>query len=151
MARFISATLVVCRNSEGEILLVQEGKEHVKGRWDFPGGGLEHDESVKECAEREVKEETGFKVEATGFYSVYIEEAHTVDLPVIVFLIEAEILGEGKANHHFEGEILDTGFFSREEIDSLELRKENRPKMFRDIEEKRPLPIERLEDIRLDH
>jgi ADP-ribose pyrophosphatase YjhB (NUDIX family) len=148
MAKFISATLVVCRKQEGELLLVQEGKEHVHGRWDFPGGGLEHDESVKECAEREVKEETGFEVEATGFYDVHLEESDTTDLPVIVFLVDAGISGEGEADHHFEGEILDHGFFSREEIDSMKLRKDNREKLLEVIEEKDPLPIERLQDVR---
>ncbi|MFB6213728.1 MAG: NUDIX hydrolase [Candidatus Nanohaloarchaea archaeon] len=59
MAGFISATLAVCRYDSGELLMVQEGKDHVYGLWDFPGGGLEQDESVKECVEREVKEETG--------------------------------------------------------------------------------------------
>ncbi len=148
MARFISATLVVCRNSNGEILLVQEGKEHVKGKWDFPGGGLEHDESIKECAEREVKEETGYEVESTGVYGVYIEKSDTTDLPVIVFLIDAEIKNQGDSNQHFEGEILDYQFFKSDEIKSLDLRKDNRAKMMKDIKENDTVSISRFEDTR---
>lgn len=148
MAQFISGTLVVCRNSDGEILMVQEGKDHVHGKWDFPGGGLEHDESVKECAEREVKEETGFKIDATGFYGTYIEESHTTDLPVIIFLVEGEINGEGEADNHLDGEILDHQFFDPGEIESLELRKDNRTRILEDAIKKDPVPIERLVDIR---
>lgn len=33
-----------------------------KGQWAFPGGHLEHGESLTECAERETLEETGLKV-----------------------------------------------------------------------------------------
>lgn len=148
MAKFISATLAVCRNPEGEILLVQEGKEHVKGKWDFPGGGLEHDESIKECVEREVKEETGYEVKPTGVYGVYLEKSDTTDLPVIVFLVEAEIKSQGESNHHFEGEILDYDFYSLKEIDSLELRKDNRSKMMKDIREKDTMNINQFEDTR---
>lgn len=148
MAKFISATLVACRDDEGKLLMVQEGKEHVYGRWDFPGGGLEHDESVKECAEREVMEETGYSIEVTGFYGVYTEESDTTDLPVIVYLLEGEIKSEGEPDNHFDGEILDYGFFSVEELEEMELRKENRTEMLDIVENRETVPMERLKDLR---
>ncbi|MFB6191490.1 MAG: NUDIX hydrolase [Candidatus Nanohaloarchaea archaeon] len=148
MAGFISATLAVCRNDSGELLMVQEGKEHVHGRWDFPGGGLEHDESVKGCVEREVQEETGYRVEAKGLYGTFIEESDTTDLPVIVFLVEAELKGEGEPDNHFDGEILDYGFFSISELREMELRKENRGRMLEIVEERGTVPISRTEDLR---
>lgn len=128
--------------------MVQEGKDHVHEKWDFPGGGLEHEESVKECAEREVKEETGFEVEATGFYGVYTEESHTIDLPVLIFMIEAEIKSNGEPDNHFDGEILDHQFFTPDEIRDLDLRKDNRARMLEHAMERNVLPIERIEDIR---
>lgn len=148
MAKFISATLVACKNEHGEILMVQEGKEHVRGKWDFPGGGLEHDESVKECAEREVKEETGYEVNVNGFYGVYIEKSDTTDLPVIVYLLEGKLSSEGEPDNHFDGEILDYRFHSIEELQDLELRKDNRTEMLDIINSEEPLPIERLKDLR---
>jgi ADP-ribose pyrophosphatase YjhB (NUDIX family) len=148
MAGFISATLAVCRNKDGELLMVQEGKEHVHGQWDFPGGGLEHDESVRECAEREVKEETGHEVEVTGLYGTFIEESDTTDYPVIVFLVSAEIEDSGEPDNHFDGEILDHGFFSLEELEEMELRKDNRSRMLELIEKREPAPIELTEDLR---
>ena len=41
------------------ILLVERGKEPFKGKWAFPGGFLDMDETTTECAQRELKEETG--------------------------------------------------------------------------------------------
>ena len=40
--------------------------------WLLPGGGLERDESLFECARREVSEETGIEVEAQGI--VFLRE-----------------------------------------------------------------------------
>lgn len=128
--------------------MVQEGKEHVEGRWDFPGGRLEHDESVKQCAEREVEEETGLRIEVTGLYGTYLEESDTTNLPVIVFLVDAEVTGEGEEDHHFEGEILDHGFFSINKLEEMELRKNNRTQMLDIIGETEPVSIERVEDLR---
>ena len=48
------------------VLLVERGKEPFKGRWAFPGGFLEMDESAETGALREMKEETEFDAE-TGF------------------------------------------------------------------------------------
>ncbi|MEX0639350.1 MAG: NUDIX domain-containing protein, partial [Balneolaceae bacterium] len=47
---------VVCRNHSGsiQVLLIYRN-----GVWDLPKGKLEEDESIAECAAREVAEETG--------------------------------------------------------------------------------------------
>lgn len=128
--------------------MVQEGKDHVHGKWDFPGGGLEHDESVKECAEREVKEETGYEIEVKGFYGIHLEDSDTTNLPVIVYLLKGDIISKGEPENHFDGEILDYNFFSVEELGEMDLRKDNRGKMLEMIAEREPLPLERLSDLR---
>lgn len=45
-----------------KVLLIQRGGEPFKGKWAFPGGFLTPDETVEECAIRELKEETGFEI-----------------------------------------------------------------------------------------
>jgi 8-oxo-dGTP diphosphatase len=47
----------------GRVLLVQRGREPLKGKWSLPGGMLEVGESLHQGVVREVEEETGLKVE----------------------------------------------------------------------------------------
>lgn len=47
----------------GRVLLVQRGREPLKGRWSLPGGMLELGESLHAGLIREVEEETGLVVE----------------------------------------------------------------------------------------
>jgi 8-oxo-dGTP diphosphatase len=42
-----------------KVLLIQRGIEPFKGRWAFPGGFMQMDETIEECARRELREETG--------------------------------------------------------------------------------------------
>lgn len=44
-----------------KVLLIQRGIEPFKGKWAFPGGFMNIDETVEECAKRELEEETGLK------------------------------------------------------------------------------------------
>ena len=48
---------------QGRVLLVQRGREPVKGKWSLPGGMLELGESLAGGVTREVAEETGLQVE----------------------------------------------------------------------------------------
>ena len=52
-----------------QVLLIERGGEPFKGRWAFPGGFLNMDETVEECAARELEEETGMK-------DVFAEQFH---------------------------------------------------------------------------
>ena len=47
---------------EGKVLLVQRGKEPLKGRWVIPGGTVELGETLEQAVAREVLEETGIVV-----------------------------------------------------------------------------------------
>lgn len=53
-----------------KILLIERGLEPYKGYWAFPGGFMNIDETVEECARRELKEETGLEANV-------IEQFHT--------------------------------------------------------------------------
>lgn len=58
-----AAKTVVYNPGKGEFLLVKraETKETDPGKWEFPGGGVEDDETPKQAALRELEEETDLK------------------------------------------------------------------------------------------
>ena len=60
--------------SELQVLLIERGIEPFKGKWAFPGGFLNMDETAQEGALRELKEETGLE-------NAYIEQFNTYSDP----------------------------------------------------------------------
>ena len=54
--------IVVTREVEPKVLLIQRGDEPFKGAWAFPGGFMNMDETTEQCAIRELEEETGLRV-----------------------------------------------------------------------------------------
>lgn len=57
-----------------KVLLIERGIEPYKGKWAFPGGFVNMNESCEEGALRELKEETGLS-------TAYIEQFHTFSDP----------------------------------------------------------------------
>ena len=54
-----------------EILLVERGKEPLKGFWSLPGGLLEVGEKLADGIRREVREETGLEVEPLTVFEIF--------------------------------------------------------------------------------
>jgi len=52
---------------EVSVLFIKRGNEPYKDFWAFPGGFLELDEKLEDCAKRVLKEETGLDVESVKF------------------------------------------------------------------------------------
>jgi 8-oxo-dGTP diphosphatase len=70
----------------GNILLVERGKEPLKGYWSLPGGIVETGEKLEEGIRREVAEETGLNID-----------------PYLMFEIFERIMpdAEGKPEYHY--------------------------------------------------
>ena len=54
--------VVMTREAEPKVLLIQRGNIPFKGDWAFPGGFMNMDETTEQCAVRELEEETGLKI-----------------------------------------------------------------------------------------
>lgn len=59
---------IIILNPKGEMLLLRSHKW--SNHWIVPGGGVEWGENMKECARREVKEETGLDITDVTFLDV---------------------------------------------------------------------------------
>lgn len=68
--------IVITKEAEPKVLLIERGDEPFKGCWAFPGGFMNMDETTEQCAIRELEEETGLRVsdvDQIGAYSRLIE------------------------------------------------------------------------------
>ena len=75
---------------DGALLLVRHEKPGREPYWVLPGGRLEPGETIPQCAEREIAEETGLHGSFAGvlYVSEFLREGrHTVD---VTALVEAE-------------------------------------------------------------
>ena len=55
----------------GRVLLVERGREPLKGYWSLPGGVLEVGETLESAVVREVKEETGLDVKPVSVVEIF--------------------------------------------------------------------------------
>ena len=54
--------IVITKEAEPKVLLIERGGEPFKGCWALPGGFMNMDETTEQCAFRELEEETGLKI-----------------------------------------------------------------------------------------
>jgi 8-oxo-dGTP pyrophosphatase MutT (NUDIX family) len=67
---------VLVRDDAGRVLLLRRTDN---GLWTIPTGGLEKGETIRECAIRECREETGIDVEITGLVGVFSDPGHVIE------------------------------------------------------------------------
>lgn len=98
---------------DDKILLV---KERRKGRWTFPGGYAEVNESPSQSIVREIKEETGFQTEVKKLIGVYDNQNFPPFFHRYVLFFQCEILSGVATTSE---EIEEVAFYNKGEVSTL--------------------------------
>ena len=86
----VEAVIVI----EDSLLYLKRKNNPAKGQWWFPGGRIHKGESFEQTLHREVKEETGLKIESYKFikaYSRVFPERHDITIAYLCKCKEREI------------------------------------------------------------
>jgi 8-oxo-dGTP diphosphatase len=67
----VGALVFRLEGEEMQILLVERGKEPLKGFWSLPGGLLEVGEKLEDGLRRELREETGIEVGPLSMFEIF--------------------------------------------------------------------------------
>jgi len=105
---------------EGRILLVKRAAEPGRGLWAIPGGRLKLGETLKECARREILEETGVTIavgECIYVFDLIEKDQHGVIKFhfVVIDFAALYVSGETKAGD----DAADAGWFFPEDLNQL--------------------------------
>ena len=63
--------IVITKENEPKVLLIQRGNMPFLGDWAFPGGFMNMYETTEQCAVRELEEETGLRLSKTQQIGAY--------------------------------------------------------------------------------
>lgn len=108
------AVAILALNENGEVLLEEQYRVALEETiWEIPAGKLEPGESILECAQRELLEETGYEAgQWKHLHSFYTSPGFCDE---VVHLFLAEGLVKKEARPEFDEEIT-TQFFPRERL-----------------------------------
>jgi 8-oxo-dGTP diphosphatase len=100
----------------GRVLLVERGREPLKGYWSLPGGKVETGERLRDAVCREVLEETGLAVEAGHLLEIF--ERITPDYHYVLMDYMCQPIGGTLCAGDDASQ---AGWFTEAEIDSLKI------------------------------
>ena len=106
--------------NEGRVVLIKEAKPSCRGKWYFPAGRLDPNESLVEGVKREVLEETGFEFEPTSL--VCVDTLPLYDKWFRFTFVGRITGGKLKTLAEQDKESMEANWFTKDEISQLELR-----------------------------
>ncbi len=112
-----AAVAALVADGEGRLMLTTRGVKPAYGMLDLPGGFIDPGESAENAVKRELKEELGLNVQSLQYMgsapNEYIFSEYSVFTLDLAFRVTAETLEELQPMD----DILDFGFYARDEID----------------------------------
>jgi 8-oxo-dGTP diphosphatase len=79
----VTAAILV---KNGRIIIAQRNSsDHLSGKWEFPGGKIETDETPQECLKRELKEEFQIDVSVGDFLGSNIYHYEHISIELLVY------------------------------------------------------------------
>jgi len=113
--KVICGALVVDGDS---LVIVQEAKEHCRGKWNLPAGHAHSNEDLLTAAVREVKEETNLDIKLDGLVGIY-QHLSSSGVNYVKFIFKGTPIS---GNLKFpENEILDAKWITFDEFLSMPL------------------------------
>ena len=78
----LRVTAAILRKNDKILIARRRADDKQAGKWEFPGGKIEGNETPQECLRREMKEEFGIDVAVGGFFgeSTYDYESEIIQL-----------------------------------------------------------------------
>jgi 8-oxo-dGTP diphosphatase len=107
---------------DDEVLLIRRGKEPRRGGWSLPGGAVELGETVRQAAEREIKEECNVDIRATEVIEVLDAISQDGEGRARFHYVLTELLAEylgGTPSAHSDA--LEARWFDLKELDVLDM------------------------------
>ncbi|MBR9701644.1 NUDIX hydrolase [Candidatus Pacearchaeota archaeon] len=116
---------------EGKVAVVRHENKMHGTYYLLPGGGLEHDETIDECAVREVKEEIGLDVKAKGL--IYYEDVVSSYDHTLHLIFNCEIIRGNLEVLDPDKKVKEIIFVDENELKRLKFFPENlKERLFRD-------------------
>lgn len=103
---------VVLATKDDKLVLVRRAIQPSIGKWSFPSGFVDLGEAVQDAAVREMREETGLKINITDLVGLYSKTGNEIVLAVY----SAEVVG-GRLRAGTE--VIETAFFNQENLPQL--------------------------------
>ena len=94
-------TVAIIKKDEKFLIAKRKAGGIVGGKWEFPGGKVERNESPQECLKRELKEELDIEVVVGEFFDAHIHRYKTGILKIFAYSV-AYRSGEFDLREHDE-------------------------------------------------
>ena len=93
------AVAIVALTGENEVILIKQFRKAIEDIiWEIPAGKLEIGENPKECAIRELKEETGYSADNIKLIHKFYSSPGFSNQKVYIYLATGLVAGESKLN-----------------------------------------------------